>query len=49
MAVVGSVNLGVEAALNLVGIVQDVILLEFGDSLQADHVLIDKVVIKQNI
>ena len=42
VAVVGGGNSGVEAAIDLAGIVQEVTLLEFGDRLKADGVLIEK-------
>ncbi|MCB6182869.1 alkyl hydroperoxide reductase subunit F [Leeia sp. TBRC 13508] len=42
VAVVGGGNSGVEAAIDLAGIVEHVTLLEFGDSLRADAVLQDK-------
>lgn len=49
VAVVGGGNSGVEAALDLAGIVQHVTVLEFGDKLRADQVLIDKAVARDNI
>ncbi|MDO5652089.1 MAG: alkyl hydroperoxide reductase subunit F [Moraxella sp.] len=49
VAVIGGGNSGVEAALDLSGIVEHVTVLEFGDSLRADQVLIDKAVAKPNI
>jgi alkyl hydroperoxide reductase subunit F len=42
IAVVGGGNSGVEAAIDLAGIVQDVTLLEYNDQLKADGVLIEK-------
>lgn len=42
IAVIGGGNSGVEAAIDLAGIVKSVTLLEFGDSLKADSVLVDK-------
>lgn len=42
VAVVGGGNSGVEAAIDLAGIVEHVTLLEFGDVLRADQVLQDK-------
>jgi alkyl hydroperoxide reductase subunit F len=42
IAVVGGGNSGVEAAIDLAGIVREVILIEFGDQLRADKVLVDK-------
>ncbi len=42
IAVVGGGNSGVEAAIDLAGIANEVILIEFGDSLRADQILVDK-------
>lgn len=42
VAVIGGGNSGVEAALDLAGIVKEVVLIEFGDQLKADQVLVDK-------
>lgn len=42
VAVIGGGNSGVEAAIDLAGIVKDVVVLEFNDQLRADQVLIDK-------
>lgn len=42
VAVIGGGNSGVEAALDLSGIVSEVIVFEFNDSLKADQVLVDK-------
>lgn len=42
IAVVGGGNSGIEAALDLAGIVKHVTVLEFADSLRADQVLVDK-------
>lgn len=42
VAVVGGGNSGVEAAIDLAGIAQEVTLLEFGETLKADDVLINK-------
>jgi alkyl hydroperoxide reductase subunit F len=42
VAVIGGGNSGVEAAIDLAGIVDHVTLLEFGDALRADAVLVDK-------
>ena len=42
VAVIGGGNSGVEAAIDLAGIVEHVTLLEFGDQLRADAVLISK-------
>lgn len=41
-AVIGGGNSGIEAAIDLAGIVQHVTVLEFSDTLRADQVLIDK-------
>ncbi|TGK80966.1 alkyl hydroperoxide reductase subunit F [Leptospira montravelensis] len=49
VAVVGGGNSGVEAALDLSGIVKSVTLIEFGDKLNADKVLLDKVAESSNI
>jgi alkyl hydroperoxide reductase subunit F len=42
IAVVGGGNSGVEAAIDLAGIVREVVLLEFADQLKADQVLVTK-------
>ncbi len=42
VVVVGGGNSGVEAAIDLAGIAREVVLLEFGDRLKADGVLIEK-------
>lgn len=42
VAVVGGGNSGVEAAIDLAGIVQEVVLFEFQDQLKADQVLVEK-------
>lgn len=42
VAVVGGGNSGVEAAIDLSGIAREVVLLEYGDKLRADDVLVDK-------
>jgi NADH-dependent peroxiredoxin subunit F len=42
VAVVGGGNSGVEAAIDLAGIVRNVTLLEYGDALRADAVLVNK-------
>lgn len=49
VAVIGGGNSGIEAALDLSGIVKQVTVLEFGDTLRADQVLIDKAEAKENI
>lgn len=42
VAVIGGGNSGVEAAIDLAGIVKEVVLLEFGEQLRADQVLVEK-------
>ncbi|OOV88714.1 alkyl hydroperoxide reductase subunit F [Oceanospirillum linum] len=42
VAVIGGGNSGIEAAIDLAGIVEQVTVLEFGDSLRADDVLVKK-------
>lgn len=42
VAVVGGGNSGVEAAIDLAGIVGEVVLIEYNDQLKADQVLVDK-------
>jgi alkyl hydroperoxide reductase subunit F len=42
VAVIGGGNSGVEAAIDLAGVVKSVTLLEFADQLRADQVLVDK-------
>lgn len=49
IAVVGGGNSGVEAALDLAGIVEHVTVIEFADDLKADQVLIEKAQSKDNI
>ncbi|OOR90923.1 alkyl hydroperoxide reductase subunit F [Moraxella caviae] len=49
VAVIGGGNSGVEAALDLAGIVDHVTVLEFGDTLRADQVLVDKAEARENI
>lgn len=49
IAVVGGGNSGIEAALDLAGIVKHVTVLEFADDLKADQVLINKAKEKDNI
>ena len=49
IAVVGGGNSGIEAALDLAGIVKHVTVLEFADDLKADQVLINKAKEKNNI
>jgi len=42
ISVIGGGNSGVEAAIDLAGIVREVVLIEFNDQLKADKVLVDK-------
>ncbi len=49
VAVIGGGNSGIEAALDLAGIVKHVTVFEFADSLKADQVLINKAKEKDNI
>lgn len=49
VAVIGGGNSGIEAALDLAGIVKHVTVFEFADSLKADQVLINKAKQKSNI
>ncbi len=42
VAVIGGGNSGVEAAIDLAGIVSEVVLFEYMDELKADHVLVEK-------
>lgn len=42
VAVIGGGNSGVEAAIDLAGIVKEVVLFEFNDQLKADKILVDK-------
>lgn len=42
VAVIGGGNSGVEAAIDLAGIVGEVVVLEYNDSLKADKILVDK-------
>lgn len=49
VAVIGGGNSGVEAAIDLAGVVAQVTLLEFGDSLRADKVLQDKLYSLANV
>lgn len=48
-SVIGGGNSGIEAALDLAGIVNHVTVFEFADTLKADQVLIDKAMAKDNI
>lgn len=49
IAVIGGGNSGIEAALDLAGIVEHVTVLEFSDTLRADHVLQEKARAANNI
>lgn len=49
VAVVGGGNSGVEAAIDLAGIVKHVTLIEYGDKLRADQVLVNKAKERSNI
>lgn len=49
VAVIGGGNSGIEAALDLAGIVEHVTVLEFADSLRADQVLVEKAQARDNI
>ena len=48
IAVVGGGNSGVEAAIDLAGIAGNVVLIEFGEALKADKVLVDKLMSLKN-
>ena len=49
IAVIGGGNSGVEAAIDLAGIVREVVLFEFQDQLKADKVLVDKLKTMANV
>lgn len=49
VAVIGGGNSGIEAAIDLAGVVKEVTVLEFGDTLRADKVLQDKAASMGNI
>ncbi|GLS89508.1 alkyl hydroperoxide reductase subunit F [Psychromonas marina] len=49
VAVIGGGNSGIEAAIDLAGIVEQVTVLEFADTLRADQVLVDKANSMNNI
>jgi alkyl hydroperoxide reductase subunit F len=49
VAVIGGGNSGVEAAIDLAGVVRSVTLLEFADQLKADQVLVDKLNSMSNV
>jgi len=49
VAVIGGGNSGVEAAIDLAGIVHSVVLIEYGDQLKADSVLVNKLKSLSNV
>jgi len=49
ISVIGGGNSGVEAAIDLAGIVREVVLVEYNDELKADKVLIDKLLSLPNV
>lgn len=49
IAVIGGGNSGVEAAIDLAGIVREVVLIEYSDQLKADHVLVEKLKSLSNV
>lgn len=49
IAVIGGGNSGVEAAIDLAGIVKEVVLIEYNDQLKADKILVDKLMSLQNV
>jgi len=49
VAVIGGGNSGVEAAIDLAGIVREVVLLEFNTELKADKILVDKLKTLPNV
>lgn len=49
IAVVGGGNSGVEAAIDLAGIVSQVVVIEFNDKLKADQILVDKLKALSNV
>lgn len=49
IAVIGGGNSGVEAALDLSGIVREIVLIEFASQLKADQVLVDKLKATPNV
>ena len=49
VAVIGGGNSGVEAAIDLAGIVKEVVLFEFNDVLKADQILVDKLKSLSNV
>lgn len=49
VAVIGGGNSGVEAAIDLAGIVREVVLIEFNTNLKADQILVNKVKSLQNV
>jgi alkyl hydroperoxide reductase subunit F len=49
VAVIGGGNSGVEAAIDLAGIVREVVLIEYASELKADKILVDKLKSRNNI
>ena len=49
VAVIGGGNSGVEAAIDLAGIVREVVLIEYNDSLKADQILVNKLKSLSNV
>jgi alkyl hydroperoxide reductase subunit F len=49
VSVIGGGNSGVEAAIDLAGIVGEVVLLEFNENLKADKILVDKLMSLKNV
>lgn len=49
VAVIGGGNSGVEAAIDLAGIVKEVVLIEYNEALKADGVLVEKLKTLQNV
>lgn len=49
IAVIGGGNSGVEAAIDLAGIVREVVLFEFNETLKADKILVDKLLALPNV
>jgi alkyl hydroperoxide reductase subunit F len=49
IAVIGGGNSGVEAAIDLAGIVKDVVLIEYNESLKADQILVKKLMSLANV
>jgi len=49
IAVIGGGNSGVEAAIDLAGVVREVVLFEFNETLKADKILVDKLLALPNV